>query len=425
LYLSPTDKKDMARPIREVGPGRLEVRQGGGGLAVFGLPFLVAGIYVSLNSLGLFPLQDPGKPLHLLIGVVFTAIGGVLVFGRSWTTFDATARTIVMQMGLVVPMWTRTHRLDDYTSVLLDFQRGDSDSADQFPVSLTARAGGNLRLFSSTKYAESRQRATSVANLFRFDIEDRSTDHPLRLSAAQADLSLQHRMRMEHQRAEPVTRPANMRSEISATNGAVRIVMPRRRMHPIWFLFFLVPVAVSMFILAEFVRFPRQPNQPNGISWFFPGFLIVSFALLPLLAGLREFLGARLGRTIVTASTRGIGIEERRLWKTRRVAAFDAADIMDLDYSTTGTLLVATRRNYVGRLAQEGQIGARTDALDPRMEWVLGMVSGLVSRSAVTIKTRTGLTNFGEGLDDDEIRYLHAVVRRALVDGSIPDVPVC
>jgi hypothetical protein len=407
------------RPIREVGPGRLEVRQGGGGLAVFGLPFLAAGIYVSLNSLGLFPLQSGGEPMHLLIGVVFTAIGGALVFGRSWTTFDATARTVVMQMGLAVPMWSRTYRLDDYTSVLLDFQRGDSDSADQFPVSLGARAGGNLRLFSSTKYAESRERAAAIANLFRFDIEDRSTDHPVRLPAGQADLSLQHRTRLEHLREEPVARPADMRSEISVSNGAVRIVMPRRRMHPVWFLFFLIPVAVSMFILAPFVRFFRQSNTPDGISWIFPGFLIVSFGLLPVLAGLRALLGARLGRTMVTASTRGISIEERRLWKTRPVATFDATDIMDLDYSTTGTLLVATKRNYMEKLEQRGHSGAQP-AIDPKMEWVLGAISGLVSRSAVTIKTRQTLTTFGEGLPDDEIRYLHAVIRRALMDGSMP-----
>ena len=35
--------------------------------------------------------------------------------------------------------------------------------------------------------------------------------------------------------------------------------------------------------------------------------------------------------------------------------------------------------------------------------------------AASVIKTRQGLTTFAEGLDDREIRYLHYVVRRALV----------
>ena len=36
----------------------------------------------------------------------------------------------------------------------------------------------------------------------------------------------------------------------------------------------------------------------------------------------------------------------------------------------------------------------------------------------LTVKTRTELTSFGEGLGDDEVRYLHAVIVRALHGGS-------
>ncbi len=414
----------MARVFSQVGPGRLEVREGGGCVAVFGLPFLVAGICVSLISLGLFPLQNAGevpwfgKPMLLLMGVIFTLVGGALVFGRSWTRLDATGRTVVKQMGLLVPMSTTTHRLDDYASVLLDFQRGDSDSADQFPVSLRARTGRDLRLFSSTQYAESRERATAIASVFRLDIEDRSTDHPVRLSAAQADLSLQHRMRLEHQRDERVVRPANMRSEISVANDGVRIVIPAGQVHPALFLFFLIPVAVPIFLFTPFFRFFQQSKTPDVISWIFLGFLIIAFGLLPALAGLKSFLGSRFGRTTITASTRGITIEQRRVWKTRPVASFDAADIMDIDYSTSETLVVAAKRDVVGQqMEHEGRFGAQA-GIDPRMAQALGALSRLVSRNAVTIKTRQRLTSFGEGLADDEIRYLHSIVRRAIVDGS-------
>ena len=428
----------MSRAFSQVGPGHLEVREGGGCLAVFGLPFLIAGICVSLISLGLFPLQNSGqlpwfgRPMLLLMGVIFTLVGGTLVFGRSWTKVDATGRTIVKQMGLLVPMSTATHRLDDYASVLLDFQRGDSDSADQFPVSLKARTGKNLRLFSSTQYAEARQRATAIASLLRFDIEDRSTDHPVRLSAAQADLSLQHRMRLEHRSDEMVVRPANMRSEMSVTNDSVRIVVPAAQVHPALFLFFLIPVAVPIFFFTPFLRFFQQSNTPDAISWIFLGFLTVAFGL-PTMMGVKAFLRTRFGRTTVTASPGGIRIEERRVWKTRPLASFDAADIMDIDYSTSGTLLIAAKQDYEQRIAHEGDLAAQPrpsttlgasraasrDAVDPRLERVLGAIARIANRSSVTIKTRQGLTTFGEGLSDDEIRYLHSVVRRAIVDGSM------
>ena len=192
----------MPRGIIQVGPGRLQVREGGGAVAVFGLPFLIAGACVSLISAGLLPVDNAGdlpwfgRPMLLFMGLCFTLVGGTLVFGRRWTTFDATARTIVKQMGLLVPMSTTTHRIDDYTTVLLDFQRGDSDTADQFPVSLRARAGKHLRLFSSTEYGDARERATAIASLLHLDIEDASTDHSVTLSAAQAVLSLQQRLRL-------------------------------------------------------------------------------------------------------------------------------------------------------------------------------------------------------------------------------------
>jgi hypothetical protein len=43
-------------------------------------------------------------------------------------------------------------------------------------------------------------------------------------------------------------------------------------------------------------------------------------------------------------------------------------------------------------------------------------LSSYVKSKGITIKTRQGLTAFGEGLDDAEVRYLYSVVRRALTE---------
>jgi hypothetical protein len=45
----------------------------------------------------------------------------------------------------------------------------------------------------------------------------------------------------------------------------------------------------------------------------------------------------------------------------------------------------------------------------------LAALSRLVQGRGLTVKTRQGLATFGQGLADDEIRYLHSMVRRALV----------
>ncbi len=407
--------------LSQVGPGQLKVREGGGVLAVFGLPFLIAGLGIMLAILGGMPLQDAdtapwfARPLMWLMGLVFACVGGGLVFGRTWTTFDANARTIVTQMGLLAPMSTTTHRIDDYTNVVLGFQPGDSDSADQFSIGLKARSGSDLRLFSSTQYAEAREHAAAIASVLHLDIEDQSTDHTVKLSAAEARMSLQDRLRLDHRRGMPVARPVNMRSEITAGNGKVVMVIPPKRVHPALFLVFLIPAAVPIFFVAPFFRFFRQSNTPDVVSWVFLGFLTVAFGVLPVWSGLNAFLKSRRGRTIVTLSTSGIRVEERRVWRTRLRESLDAADVMDIDYSTSSSLLEAARQR-----AAQPHSSKNEGNLSPVVEGVLATVNTLVDRGAVTVKTRKGLTSFGEGLGDDEIRYLHSVVRHAILYGGLP-----
>ena len=53
--------------------------------------------------------------------------------------------------------------------------------------------------------------------------------------------------------------------------------------------------------------------------------------------------------------------------------------------------------------------------VSPRVERIVAALVRFAKSKGVTIKTRTGLTTFGQGLDDEEVRWLHSVVRRALV----------
>jgi hypothetical protein len=44
----------------------------------------------------------------------------------------------------------------------------------------------------------------------------------------------------------------------------------------------------------------------------------------------------------------------------------------------------------------------------------LGLLRRLVTSKGIIVKSRKGLLSFGAGLPDDEVRYLHAAVARAL-----------
>jgi hypothetical protein len=152
----------MSEGFRHTAPGVLQIRQGGGRLSLFGLPFLAAGVFMILTSLGMIPVANVsdlggwGWLALLFMGAMFSLVGGALTFGRSWTTVDATQRLIIKELGLLAPMRRETHRLEDYTVVTLGFQEGDSDTADSFPVGLKGRNGQDLQLWSSAQYADAR-----------------------------------------------------------------------------------------------------------------------------------------------------------------------------------------------------------------------------------------------------------------------------
>jgi hypothetical protein len=397
--------------------GRIEVREGGGCLAIFGLPFLLVGMAAAVLGYGGLELQkypiapDTSQTALMLIGSTFTLVGGALVFGRSWIRLSSADRTIVKRVGLLVPIITRAYRVEDYTAVLLEFVRGDSDSSDSYPVSLKSRKGRNLRLFSSNQYAEARERASAVADLFNFQIEDSSTGRPVVRSVAQADMSFQSRRRIEPERDELVVRPAVMRSTVSDENGGVTIVIPAARVHPALFLLFAIPIAAPVLLVPPFLRFFRESQTPDVVARLFLGLLIVAFGVLPAYSGLSAFLKSRRGRTTIAASAAGVRIDQRRVWKTRTLAAYSAADILDVDY--------ARDQMFSSARATAGEVQARRPAMtstptSDAVERALRFLRTITRSGGVTITTRQGQTTFAQGLDDREVRYLHYIVRNAL-----------
>ena len=402
----------MARLFQQVAPGRLQIREGGGLIALFGLPFLAAGLFAILTGLGVVPVAGAGAMpgfawlVVAVLGLVSALVGVALVFGRSWTTIDVTEHTIIKAWGLLWPMHVQTHPLQDYTAVTLRFTVGDSDKGNQFLVGLKFRDGPDLYLCSSTEYAESRACAAAVAQHLRLAIEDYSTEHPTYLSTGQADLPLVTRLRLEHREERRSERPSAARSKVSETNGAVRIIIPMPRASSFAPLAMLIPVAIPLVVVGPLARFFRQSQTPEPVAWIFLGFLILMFGILPASAAINGFLRSRLGRTIVTLSTEGIRIEERGVWRTNTIASLSAFEILDVDYSAS--------RSMIG----SGQSSSGSYGVGER---VLAALSRLARGRAVTIKSRRGLTTFGHGLEDEEIHYLHSIVRHTLAAFRPPD----
>lgn len=177
--------------FRYTGPERLQFREGGGILSVFGLPFLLGGAFLFLAAAGLVPMKGDdlswwGPPLLGLMSVAFAGVGGWLVFGRNWTTLDRVERAASRSWGLLVPFTERSRRLDEFTRVTIGFDPGDSDAVERFPVTLKGRSGPDLVLCSVPTYSEARACAAEAASHIGFALEDASGGHAVALDAADA-----------------------------------------------------------------------------------------------------------------------------------------------------------------------------------------------------------------------------------------------
>ena len=406
--------------VQHVTPDRLQIQEGGGWFSVFGLPFFGAGVFLVLVLLGVVPMNNEGDvpafmwPLLVLMAIAFTTVGGALVFGRSWMTIDRAQREVVKQWGLLVPLRGHSVPLEGYTVVLLGFVQGDSDSAESFPLTLKARSGPDLRLCSLSRYATAREYARAIAEHLHLQIEDASTDHSITMTPGDIDLALRQRVRQDPTIHSDASRPPDARSEVTREMGKVTIVIPFRRQHPLVLATALIPIGIVLAIGPPLATFFRDSNTPDVVGWAFLGFLALFFGFLPLTTIVGAFVRSSRGGTIVDVSNQGLRIRERGAWTTRTVMSAAAADILDVDYSSRESSFAFAKRATEQQVLQTHPAAAPT--VTSRIERMVVKFAPFARGKGITVKTRTGLTTFGEKLDDAEVRYLHSIVRRTLIE---------
>jgi hypothetical protein len=407
--------------IKEVRPERLEIREGGGRLALFGLPFFATGIFMTLAVVGVVTMRGDGQPTTqaaaTVLAILFTVVGAVLTFGRSITAIDVGQHVVTKQWRILLPVRTWTYQLGDYTTVTLGFVRGDSDSADRYPIGLKGNDVAPLGICSPTQYAEARPCAAAVARHLGLDIEDTSTDHPSRVTASDVDAALQDRLRAAGSPAATFARPSVMTSEVNDDGGVVQIAIPMPPLHPLAVIGGLFPAVVAMGMLG-WLGLLSSPRPLAAIEWIFVGLLFAGFGVLPLASVVGRWFRSRVGRTLVTASTQELRVQERGIFRRRTVAAFPASEILDVDFSSKESVVASARRDAEREASTMRQSSLSRPAAGPSTEWVFAVLSRFAKGKGIVVKTRTGLTTFGEGLAEDELRYLQAMIRRALAGTS-------
>ena len=405
-------------PFKQSTPNRIEIREGGGCLSIFGIPFLAAGIFTALVGAQVIPVSNRNEvpdwawPLIFLMGLAFIAVGGSLVFGRRWTILDTGRGVIVKQAGLLVPLRKEQFTLSDYDCVRLRFEEGDSDTADRYPVIVQGKGSRpNLTLASPTDYAAARDEAYYIASFLNLPLVDATTDHEVVVVSGRAAGSYSGRMQSSAHPGDRAARPAFMRSQVEQSRGKVRIVIPAPGFKPSLLLGFILPAGVLGYVIPHLLEFFERTHTPEYVQVFFVGFMVLCFGVLPAIGTLNGIIRSIRGRTTVDASADGITIEEQSAWR-KRVTVIPAGEIFGLDYSAAETAIRSITRSAQERYYRGRPSGTATSITPGGSGWL----RRLAKSKGVVVKCKKGIVAFGAGLPDDEVRYLYTLIKRGLTE---------
>jgi hypothetical protein len=389
--------QDPPRPFRLTSSGAVEWRSGGGWLAVVGVPVLLGGIVMALGALGVIPLKDefdhPWTGPYLIgMSALFLALGATFTFGRRSLIIDPFTGSLTRSYSLLAPLRTVQRSLVEFNAVLIDLQRGDSESPDCYPVRLRAITGKNLTISSPTDFGQARQQAEFFARLLRFPLADSTTEHEVVLTPDQAGASLQERSNGAVG-AEQLGAPLVMRSRVSESGRETIITIPKRMSRTAGVAAGIVAGLMLLIVAPVLWRLLSPGDSHSGPRLIFFDFLIFFFGILPLVASATAF-GLIRNQVVVTASPTGLIIERQGMSRVRS-ETIPASEILDIDYST-----------------MQGILGAQRAVQQvPRAVAALG---SLVPNKGIIVKTRRALISLGEGLSSDELRYLARVLKRSL-----------
>ncbi|HOX16672.1 MAG TPA: hypothetical protein PLP18_11165, partial [Smithellaceae bacterium] len=205
----------------------LEIRSGGGCISIFGLPFLLAGLFIMQIPLGIIPMEDsPGaipSIIIVLFGSIFAAVGTCLVFGRSGIIMDRGRGRVLQWYGLLVPMKRTEYMLDSIRQVEMSFSSGDSDSAATWPVKLSGEEIAKpISVLQPTNFTEARQWAEELSRFLRKPLVDSSTGESVTRDPEHLDESYRDRVRRTGEAVSVLPpEPSTMRSRVERTGDGV------------------------------------------------------------------------------------------------------------------------------------------------------------------------------------------------------------
>jgi len=399
--------------------GTIEIRSGGGCLSIFGLPFLLAGLFVMQIPLRLIPMEGSPGPLPsvfvVLFGSVFAAVGAGLVFGRAGIILDRGRGRITQWYGLLVPMKRTEYMLDAIRQVEMNFSAGDSDSAATWPVCLSGEGIARpIAVVQPVDFAEARQVAEELSRFLRKPLADSSTGERITRDPDHLDESYRDRARRTGEAAFTVpSEPSGMRTRVERTGDGHVFHIPGPPLswyHLIPLLFPVVFAAgVAWFFLPVLLTLP----MPDWIRYFFLGFIGLFFIAGPVVSALLNVLRLKNQFERVTVTKAFLRVEALKRGKQSAVE-IPIDELEDLVAPSTRSLMESIEMPGMKKVALGNTGTPRMPDGRPVPRFLLSVMKMAGSRGITARSDRT-VVEFAGGLDESETAYLFALIRKTIV----------
>lgn len=382
-------------------PDRLELRKGGGCLSLFGLPFLMAGLFVMFLGLAVIPLSRGALTpwwstlIMAVVGMVFAAVGGGLVLGRGWITIDSSQQKIWVSWGLLRPMRTTIYQIAEFRSVIIGYKAGDSDTSESYPISLSSiNAGKDLPLCEVSKYEDAVAQGKLLMEFLRFPLEDTSSDHILETTVKGTGILLP-----EDEDSDDIPRPANLTADVREVGAKLEIHIPGTRPPGTGWFQFIIPLVMFFVFGRFFIRFFDNTHTPWFVQMFFAGFFFLFFIVIPLFVVLFKRSRATLKGLSVSVDASGIVLDNGGN-KPNSQKFIPKERIIALDYNTAESAYNSIRRS------RDMQTGRANIPATPPSSRMMDYMMRFHRSKGVILKSMDGIFYIGAGLSDAEVYYL-------------------
>jgi hypothetical protein len=405
--------------FKKIAPDIIEYRGGGGCLSLFGLPFLVAGLYIMQIPTGFIPVEGDSPPWYFLVpfGFVFAAAGFAMVFGRNGTTIDLRKRKILQWWGLLVPFKRNTHSLDLFNTVRLSKESGDSDSSDTYPIYLEGSNTGNrLKINASTDYQTAKYSAEELSRFLNFTMDDDTSTVIITRKPGELNESLRQRMRKNGQVSNSLPRkPTEMLSKIQQTSEGYVIEIPWTNQKKSGMLHLIINIIVAGFIIYFFLLPILTLPMPDIIRYIFIGFILLVFILVPIISTLLKLRKKKTCHTRITLTSVCLKIEDC----SRRRKSITEIPIEELEELVLPTDKQTLKRpNHSGKEKDIhiGETGMPRMVNGRKVPKLVYKLMKSVPHPGITVCSRNQQLTIGEGLLMEELVYLHAFIRKIIAD---------